>query len=71
MWLRELVSKVLINPIIWTRSRHSRHAYHPTRGIIIIIIIIIIIQVGLSQCSMIINNSQFPPLSLHTESRKG
>jgi hypothetical protein len=27
---REVVTKVLINPIIGTRTRHSRHAYHPT-----------------------------------------
>jgi hypothetical protein len=31
MWLRELVTKVLINPIIRTRTRHCRHVYHPTR----------------------------------------
>jgi hypothetical protein len=29
--LRKLVTKVLINPIIRTRTRHFRHAYHPTR----------------------------------------
>jgi hypothetical protein len=29
--LREIVSKVPINPIIRTRTRHSRHAYHPRR----------------------------------------
>jgi hypothetical protein len=29
--LRELVTKVLINPIIRTRTRYFRHAYHPTR----------------------------------------
>jgi hypothetical protein len=29
--LRELVTKVLINPIIRTRTRHFRRAYHPTR----------------------------------------
>jgi hypothetical protein len=35
MWLRELVTKVLINPIIRTRTRHFRRAYHPTRDIIV------------------------------------
>jgi hypothetical protein len=29
--IRELVTKVLINPIIRIRTRHSRHAYHPSR----------------------------------------
>jgi hypothetical protein len=28
--LREVVTKVLIHPTIRTRTRHSRHAYHPT-----------------------------------------
>jgi hypothetical protein len=28
---RECVTKVLINPINRTGTRHSRHAYHPTR----------------------------------------
>jgi hypothetical protein len=28
---RECVTEVLINPIIRTRTRHFRHAYHPTR----------------------------------------
>jgi hypothetical protein len=28
---RQCVTEVLINPIIRTRTRHSRHAYHPTR----------------------------------------
>jgi hypothetical protein len=32
MWLRELVTKMLINPIIRTRTRQFRHAYHPTRA---------------------------------------
>jgi hypothetical protein len=27
---KELVTKVLINPIIRTRTRYFRHAYHPT-----------------------------------------
>jgi hypothetical protein len=26
-----IVTKELINPIIGTRTRHFRHAYHPTR----------------------------------------
>jgi hypothetical protein len=30
MWLRELVTKVIINPIIRTRTRHFRRACHPT-----------------------------------------
>jgi hypothetical protein len=30
MWLRELVTKVLINPIIRTRTHYFRRAYHPT-----------------------------------------
>jgi hypothetical protein len=32
---REDVTKVLINPIIRTRTRHSHHAYHPTRDILV------------------------------------
>jgi hypothetical protein len=28
---RQIVTKVLINPIIRTRTRHFRRAYHPTR----------------------------------------
>jgi hypothetical protein len=32
MWLRELVNKVLINPIIRTRTRQFRQPYHPTPG---------------------------------------
>jgi hypothetical protein len=35
MWLREIVTKALINPIIRTRTRHFRRAYHPTRDSII------------------------------------
>jgi hypothetical protein len=31
MRLREIVTKVLINPIIRTKPRHFRHANHPTR----------------------------------------
>jgi hypothetical protein len=31
MWLRELVTKVLINRIIRTITRHFRRAYQPTR----------------------------------------
>jgi hypothetical protein len=31
MWLRGIVTKVLINPFIRTRTRHFRHAYHSTR----------------------------------------
>jgi hypothetical protein len=31
MWIRELVSKVLINPIIQNRTRHFCRAYQPTR----------------------------------------
>jgi hypothetical protein len=29
MWLREIVTKMLINPIIRTRTCHFRHMYHP------------------------------------------
>jgi hypothetical protein len=29
-WLSELVKKVLINPIIPTRTSYFRHSYHPT-----------------------------------------
>jgi hypothetical protein len=31
VWLKELVTEVPINKIIRTRTRHFRHAYHPTR----------------------------------------
>jgi hypothetical protein len=30
MWIRELVNKVQINPIIRTRTRYFRHSYQPT-----------------------------------------
>jgi hypothetical protein len=33
--IRELVTKVLINPINQTRTRHFHRAYHPTHGNII------------------------------------
>jgi hypothetical protein len=32
---RECVTKVLINPIIRTRTRQSRRAYHPARDILV------------------------------------
>jgi hypothetical protein len=32
MWLREAVTEVLVDPIIRTRTRYFRHAYHPTRN---------------------------------------
>jgi hypothetical protein len=35
MWLKEIVTKVLINPIIRTRIRHFRRAHKPTRDSII------------------------------------
>jgi hypothetical protein len=31
MWFREIVTKVPINPVIRTRTRYFRCAYHPTR----------------------------------------
>jgi hypothetical protein len=32
---RECVTEVLINPIIRTRTRHSRHSYQPTHDILV------------------------------------
>jgi hypothetical protein len=32
---KKLVTKVLINPITRTRTRHFRHAYHPTVAILL------------------------------------
>jgi hypothetical protein len=45
MWFRGIVTKVLINPIILTRTRHLLRAYHPTRdNILFLIIKLILIQ---------------------------
>jgi hypothetical protein len=35
---RECVTKVLLNPIIQTRTRHFRRVYHPTRDSISFIV---------------------------------
>jgi hypothetical protein len=36
MWLEENVTVALINPIIPTKTRHFRHAHHPTRDSVLL-----------------------------------